>query len=260
MILTLFVHGTILPPAWCRELPFVHDFYFCPPGITPVKDLASNFHFHKIAAALSKKDPERFPWKSFYLFGWSGNLSMKAREQAAEELFLHLKPLLDSFSVLPEIQIISHSHGGNVVLHFGKILSKEMPSLRIRHFIALACPVQTRTQVFVSLPVFEKITTFHSHIDLLQVMDPQGLHAFWDVHERRDILTLLNSLKNQRTLFSQRHFPATERLLQVHFRFHSLELLHVSFLSPRFFQLLPDILHHLNDIPPRADELDLNWK
>ncbi|MGE3279267.1 MAG: hypothetical protein AB7J40_05830 [Candidatus Altimarinota bacterium] len=194
------------------------------------------------------------------MFGWSGDLSNKAREQAAEELFLQLQTLFDSFPELPVLQIISHSHGGNVVLHLGRILSERMPSLSIERFIALACPVQVNTQELVALPVFEKIYSLHSHMDLLQVMDPQGLHAFWDEEEQRDILSLLNSLKNQRTLFSQRHFPATERLLQVHFTFHSLELLHISFLSPRFFRLLPDILDHLSDIPLRADELHLNWK
>ncbi len=60
----------------------------------------------------------------FYLFGWSGYLSQKRRRSEAIRLYNQLAEEIQLFKnngINPKIRILSHSHGGNLVLNLAGI-------------------------------------------------------------------------------------------------------------------------------------------
>ncbi len=163
------------------------------------------------AKALAVADPARFNAEHFYTFGWSGELTLKARKNAAHDLFNALKGLIISYQEkycsTPEIILISHSHGGNVILHLAEIDDPDC-KLCISKSILLACPVQKHTAHLISSPIFERIYSLHSHTDMIQIADPQGLH----------------NKKKSRPLLSLRHFDAHPKLVQVLIRWKEYPL------------------------------------
>ncbi|HLW72632.1 MAG TPA: hypothetical protein VKR54_01145 [Candidatus Babeliales bacterium] len=157
--------------------------------------------------ALAAADPIRFNPNHFYTFGWSGKLTLKARKNAAHDLFYELKQLSttyhEKYGCTPEIILISHSHGGNVILHLAEISDPDGFELHISKAIFLACPVQKHTAHLINSPVFERIYALHSHTDMIQIADPQGLH---------------NTKKITRPILSLRHFNIHPKLAQATIR------------------------------------------
>ncbi len=221
-IINIFIPGT-LPPNFIMKISVVHRFLYCLPGLTLARNLGPEYHMNKIARTLAQQDAQRFPLDTFYLFGWSGALNFKARQQAADSLYSHIKHLVKSFAETPYIRIITHSHGGNVALNLARSYP-ELELFTINELILLGCPVQEATRDFVNAPLFGKIYSFHSHIDLIQVLDPQGLS------------------QASTSFFSHRHFPFTSRVLQVNLTLNKRNLFHLEFLMLKFFTLLPQAL------------------
>ncbi|HSC24600.1 MAG TPA: hypothetical protein VLB80_00075 [Candidatus Babeliales bacterium] len=155
------------------------------------------------AKTLSTIDPTQFNLNHFYTFGWSGKLDICSRKQAAYDLFYDLKLVVQNYQktygVKPDIILISHSHGGNVLLHLAEIIDPDGFELIISKAILLACPIQKHTSHLINAPLFKKIYSLHSHADILQIIDLQGLHT-----------------KNKVTkpLFSERHFNPHPKLIQ----------------------------------------------
>jgi hypothetical protein len=173
------------------------------------------YHYPSLRAqALAVADPARFSTEHFYTFGWSGNLDLNARKIAAQDLFCALKELVVTYLTIygctPEIILISHSHGGNVILHLAEIVDSDGFELKIAKAILLACPVQNHTNHLISSPVFERIYSLHSHTDMIQIADPQGLH-----HRKQKIT---------RPLLSARHFDAHPKMAQALIRWKKYPL------------------------------------
>lgn len=73
----------------------------------------------------------------YYLFGWSGLLNQERRRIEAVRLYNSLSEEVEDFKrrgIEPKIRIISHSHGGNLVLNAGGIHSvlngEDLPEVR----------------------------------------------------------------------------------------------------------------------------------
>jgi len=65
--------------------------------------------------------------RHYYVFGWSGLLSQHKRRQEALRLLNELTEEVKKFkkrNITPKITIISHSHGGNVVLNMGLLAAE----------------------------------------------------------------------------------------------------------------------------------------
>jgi len=217
-VITVWIHGTRpeknLPP-------FISKY-----GTTIYRILSGNLSgLHKItqpnmpyypllrATTLCEIDPDNFDPNNFYLFGWSGHLSVQARQNTALELYEALR-LLSSFykqkySIEPEFNLISHSHGGNVILHLAEIPNHDGFKLTIAKAIFLACPVQKHTSHLVSSDIFKRIYSIHSHADIVQVIDPQGFH---------------NIKKITRPFLSERHFIPQPKLIQAHIKWKTYPL------------------------------------
>ncbi len=216
-IVTVWVHGTKpdLPPFLAKmtknitlllsdDTKGLHKF-----------SQPDTYHYPSLRAqALAIADPAHFNTEHFYTFGWSGNLDLNARKIAAQDLFCALKELvvtyLEIYGCTPEIILISHSHGGNVILHLAEIIDPDGFELKIAKAVLLACPVQNHTNHLISSNIFERIYSLHSHTDMIQIADPQGLH-----HRKQKIT---------RPLLSARHFDAHPKMAQALIRWKKYPL------------------------------------
>lgn len=225
--ITVWIHGTRLTPRAVAPL-----FFYSIPGLQSAQKYDTKYHARKIANNLIAADPETFTLEHFYFFGWTGKLSFNARKQAAQDLHNELQNLkkkyYDLYHAYPKIRIITHSHGGNVALNLAGLENKE--KLSIAELILLACPVQTQTMHFIQDPCFEKVCSFYSESDIMQVIDPQGLYKNKVPHT---------------SLFSKRRFPDQKNLIQVKTCGKNRGLSHIEFLMHTFTQQLPLVLNTL---------------
>ncbi len=242
--ITIFIHGT-LPPDPMLRIPMVQRFFTCPKGITPLADLTDS-HSKDILATLCTKHPEEFPKEHCYTFGWSGTLKHTARKEAAHNLYSCLTELKKNYDN-PTISLLTHSHGGNVALCLKHICdtNNNPHNLTIEELILLACPVQTETLTAITGSLFKEIYSLHSHHDLLQVLDPQGVYTFLDNLKNHGLEFTMNNLKQLGPLFSERHFPPDSAVKQLNVQYPRRELLHIEFLLPEFMSELPSLITKL---------------
>lgn len=219
-IITVWIHGTRIDE--CLPSPFAqfakkvagiileHKH-----GLHHVSKLNESHYDFMRSRALGTTDPLQFQPEHLYVFGWSAKLNPEARKKAAHDLFNDLKQLVislrDIYQTDPEIILISHSHGGNVILHLAEIVDPEGFELKIAKAILLACPVQKQTAHLINAPMFKRIYSLHSHADLIQIADLQGLH---------------NKKKPTRPLLSLRHFNPHPKLSQAAIRWKNCPIWH----------------------------------
>ncbi len=250
---TIYIHGT-LPPAPVMRIPLIHAFFFCPPGLSKATNLNSTYHLSILARSICPS-PDLF--EHFYFFGWSGYLRFSERKKAAADLNKQLTILQDQYrvdAIEPEFTLITHSHGGNVAL----FLAEESPDLPLE-LVLLACPVQKRTEQLAFHPRFKQVFSIHSHRDLLQIIDPQGLHGFLESLKKHGLEFTLSHLKQLGPLFSSRHFPEAPHIIQLNVKHKHRELLHIEFLLPEFIALVPSLIERMK-AHKDSSELTYIWK
>lgn len=269
--ITVWIHGTQpsfdkapgkrLRAALKRR---AHEVFYCKSGLHPINTQPKTNRHHEFARLLQQVDPLRFPAAHFYTFGWSGDLSFDVRYQAGKNLYLDLIKLVEEFThthgVTPNIRLITHSHGGNVALNLAlahaeyrknRALAKprsdsehypidelseaeyrKRSNLVVNELVLLACPVQEKTAFLAQDQLFKKIYSLYSSLDVLQVVDPQGLYKN-------------NTIDNG--VFSKRRFPASfNKVAQAKIRFNKRAILHIEFLSDRLVRALPSIITKLD--------------
>src|SRR3972149_4780234 len=218
--ITIWVHGTrasfFIPIHINAELEKSLDAATDTPlGLHAAQSIDPSLKHYKITKTLSDSDATQFPFNRFYVFGWSGELDTRARNEAAQQLYTCLTQLVADYEkkegIKPVIQIISHSHGGNVALKMACHAHEELP-FTISKLILLACPVQKHTIPFTNHPLFEKIYAIHSHVDMVQILDLQRLHPIKEaihrfMHERAIDFKAVYQEIIDNPLFSERHFP-----------------------------------------------------
>lgn len=220
--ITIWIHGTrgsaFLPTGISQSVSKVEkSLCSAPLGLHKATSIDPLFNNYTIAQTLNDANQEQFPLKHFYSFGWSGDLDPQARKQAAQELYDQLKQLMLSYVVryaaVPQVTLITHSHGGNVALNLAGIINEETP-LPIDRLILLACPVQQETAPFADAPLFKKVYAIHSHNDQIQILDPQMFHpikeGIKEAWHSQSLKPLADSAKEGccRPLFSERHFAS----------------------------------------------------
>lgn len=240
--ITLFIHGT-LPPRRVLSIPPIRKFFYCPELLSALSQVDESLHVVSLLKQLNHASPERFPLESCYLFGWDGQLKGESRKNAAAQLSKILQQLKMDNPV-SKLQLITHSHGGNVVLS----LAQYPDTPTIDTVILLACPVQQETAHYVSHPLFKSIYSIHSHGDLLQIIDPQGITRLIDQIKQYGF-TVLADIAHLGPLFSERHFSPSPNLKQLWVEFQARPLMHIEFLLPSFISHLPQIIEHLEKQP-----------
>lgn len=213
---TIWIHGTRLfsRALYQEDIPY-HE------GLEPAESAAIPPRLKHIGTALGTLH--------LYIFGWSGKLCFIEREKAAARLYQELITLVHEYQTktgtTPRLRIIAHSHGGNVALNLGLCCTD--PKLSIDELILLACPVQDKTKEFVDHPLFKKIYALYSALDIIQIIDPQGIYA----HRGR-----------AKTFFSKRNFDHRPHVAQMKIKINRRAITHGEFSKLPFLNLLPGIL------------------
>ncbi len=207
-VVVVWIHGTkvdeCLPSPFARLAKSIGNIIFeHKVGLHHISEFNTHHYDSIRATILGTSQPTLFQTEYIYSFGWSGKLTLQARKDASQELFDALKTIsLDiqkKTGLTPKFILISHSHGGNVILHLAEIKDPDGFELTISKAILLACPVQKRTAHLIGSPIFKHIYSLHSHTDMIQIADLQGLHK---------------KKKMSKPLFSQRHFDLHPKLIQ----------------------------------------------
>jgi hypothetical protein len=237
--ITIWVHGTVI---FCK--PIYHHIFDNNSCLMPVASLPQNHHFRLLASAMAEHDPEHFPLEEFYIFGWSGKLQNQERKDAAHKLFSEIvslqKRYKEKYGCEPIIRIIAHSHGGNVVLNMAKIKTA-LELFRIKSLILLACPVQEKTMHLISTPMFQRVYSLYSSLDIIQIIAPQ--------FKRICATDCINSKHKHRYRippFSSRVFPIYSHLTQTKIKINDFPISHTRFSTKEFTSILPIILHKLD--------------
>lgn len=269
-IVTVFVHGTFhLPIMPKRAIKFIHNFIdtfiFAQKGLHKASSLEEHyahtwtkkFHNYHMAKTISQADSERFPFDSFYIFCWSGQLDPHKRFHDARKLHACLKGLVteytENYGVEPYIQLITHSHGGNVALNLAQVNDISAKSVTIDELILLACPVQHETSGFIRHETFKKVYSLHSHWDIIQVIDAQGWIPFkkriknWFSGKAAAPAENTEECAKNSCFFSERHFERNPKLVQANINYGMRGMFHVEFISESFMQQLPALLKSIDE-------------
>jgi hypothetical protein len=237
--ITIWVHGTLI-----LYTPDYHLIFEDKTKLVPILSLPKDHHFRQLTSTISTHDPEHFPLEEFYIFSWSGKLQEQERKNAAHKLYHEIIALCQSYKEKygsePTIRIIAHSHGGNVALNMAKIKHAHKP-FSIYSLILLACPVQERTKHLICTPLFKRVYSLYSSLDIIQILAPQFKLA---------CTTCTGNIKHKRHYcilpFSSRIFPTYSHLTQAKVKVNDFPISHTRFSSKEFVAMLPTVLHNLD--------------
>ncbi|HLC07072.1 MAG TPA: hypothetical protein VJJ26_02695 [Candidatus Babeliales bacterium] len=237
--ITIWVHGTLI-----FRKPIYHQVFGDTSCLMPITSLPNDHHFRVLANTIAEHDPEHFPVEKFYVFGWSGKLQNQERKDAANKLYHEVITLRElykqKYGCEPTIRIIAHSHGGNVVLNMAKIKTTDKP-FQIKSLILLACPVQEKTMHLISTPMFQRVYSLYSSLDIIQIIAPQ--------FKRACTTNCLNAKRKYHYRifpFSSRLFPIYSHLTQAKIKINDFPISHTRFSTQEFTSLLPTILQKLD--------------
>lgn len=216
-VIVIFVHGTrpteLVPSVMERFIIGIEQILCVEKdriGLIPCKDLQNCEYLTELATIYCKSRNSAVD--DFYFYSWSGKLNPQERKNAGVQFAPEISKLIKEYEKKdgqkPIIEIITHSHGGNVSLLMGEHLNSIDPECVIDTLVLLGCPIQKITKHLVTLPVFKKIYNIHSHNDWLQVLDPQGIHPL--MHEKIS-KEFFGSFHDDFHLFSERHFCSAHK-------------------------------------------------
>lgn len=229
-IITVYIPGTRLTPAFLSK-----KYFHRIGGMQKITAYETTYNCRKIAEMLTAQNPAEYDIHNYYYFGWSGKLCFKERKQAAKDLYKELEKLFNAHKNFlgegPIIRVISHSHGGNVLLNLATVIPEESQMI-IDEAILLACPVQEKNKHLVAHSRFKKVYAFYSGNDMFQVIDPQGWYKKG------------NSTKT----FSDRTFPESDNLRQARVKLNGGHPMHIDFIFPKFMAHLHMLCKHIDEL------------
>jgi len=218
--ITVWVHGA---------RPFAENTYNL--GLKQLPEFDPKNELAIIADALTHADPITFNPHMFYIFSWSGSLDFEERKKAAESLYNELSQQVSLFKkehvLAPKIRLLAHSHGGNVALNLALIPDN---TLEIDELLLLAVPVQNYNKHLIQSPLFKRIFSLYSTIDLPQVIDPQGIYK--------------NS--HAESFFSGQRFTPCHNLMQVKVKINGAACRHLQFNAKPMLSILSPVIDQLN--------------
>jgi len=238
--ITIFIHGGGKPISSLVSIPGFEN--KCPPGLTPYYSLCSGCTLgKKVAKLLNEGDALHYPSTGFYIYGWSGVLSENDRAEAGRQLYYILAQIKDNPRYAHStINVITHSHGGNVALQAARIaaLYGDVRPL-IDQLVIMGCPVLVDSSALTLLPTFKhKTIILFSKSDPIQVSDPQALYP----------ATRRKKATRPRPLFSGRRFDQNDRIIQAELKTNDRSSTgHLGFVTRKFLKNLPHLIHILQN-------------
>ncbi len=240
-IMTIFVHGTIFNyPSYKIFKKTLNDkkkkdgfltryvnrlryseIYKCQPidehGLLPIDFKNKAGKGRKIGKILTKIYKQNYLNQQknkninfhFYTFGWDGKLSKINRKKAGfqfyEDLTKEVARLKKEKQISNiEIEILAHSHGGNVALYLPAAEQKFKKNLMVKNLILFGTPVQTETKDYAKSKLFEKIYNIYSRGDSIQVID----------------------IVSTKSAYSKRRFVTSDNLVQIEIMVDKYKPLH----------------------------------
>ncbi|MCL5875472.1 MAG: hypothetical protein M1114_03305 [Candidatus Dependentiae bacterium] len=229
--ITIWVHGTQL-----FAQAFFHALFQEKEQLKHFSEIPRGCDLRETAHTLIASAPSIFAAEDFYIFGWSGSLSFSARQEAAKNLYYEIQRIkmeyLTTHGQTPRIRIITHSHGGNVVLGMGKLNPHDQPYFHVDQLILLACPVQEHTKHNIKHAMFKQSYSLYSRLDIMQIIDPQGLYG-------------PEGLWNS-SFLSERRFPSDRRVHQIKIRMNKRAITHHEFILPSFLEQLAIVINEID--------------
>ncbi len=146
-------------------------------NITPENTSRACKHITDLYKTVYQKyTPNPIKSHSVYTFGWDGKLSKTQRVRWANKLYKKLRSEIYRINqtVKPKtlkIELLAHSHGGNVALNLAQAEEKFKKNLYIDRLILLGTPVQSETKEFIHSSIFKKIYHIYSLGDYVQIID-----------------------------------------------------------------------------------------
>jgi hypothetical protein len=237
--ITIWVHGTLI-----FRKPSYHSIFQNKTKLVPILSLPEEHHFRTLTKTIHDNEPNQFPLEEFYIFSWSGKLHNQVRKEAAQKLYNEIVRIYNEYQQKygcdPTVTIITHSHGGNVVLKMAKIKNADLP-FTIASLILLACPVQEKTKHLINNALFKRVYSLSSSLDIIQILAPQFKLA---------CTTNPITAKPRRHYcippFSSRLFPSYSHLTQAKIRINGFPISHTHFSTRKFVALLPTIVEKLD--------------
>ncbi len=237
-IITVYIHGTRVIPHF-----LIKKLFHCTDGFHKASEIDQWYQQRKAVDWITESDHKAYPSNNCYIFCWSGDLSVEARQKAAKKLYSHLKKLVadyqKKYGTTPIIKLICHSHGCNVALSLAKEF-KDEPAFSIDELIMLACPVQKKTAPLVKSPIFKKIYSVYSTMDNIQWLDPQWFQ------------------KKKGSFFSRRIFKPQDNLKQAAIKINNRGIFHIEFLFKKLNSLLPTIIDKMKAMTHTGSTLKMH--
>jgi len=112
--------------------------------------------------------------RAYYMYGHLGLLSQSYRKGVGHELYLWLANLVTQYKTQYKnihIDIVAHSHGGNICLWLGEFETHYQRGLHVDNLVMYATPIQVETFRFAYKPAFGRVINAISDGDHVQGMD-----------------------------------------------------------------------------------------
>lgn len=126
--------------------------------------------YDALARHLSAEDHDR----AYYLYGHLGLLSQSYRKSVGLELYEWLTEIIAQHKTQYKhihIDIVAHSHGGNIALWLGEFEDQYKRGLFVDNLVMYATPIQVETFRFAYKPAFGRVYNQHSDGDHIQGLD-----------------------------------------------------------------------------------------
>ncbi len=206
-LVTVFIHGTILPvPSWkslkhvfkygrkratsgyqayIDSLRFNSFLRHQPMGTSGLVKIEKDNSGRHTRATFITKDlfesiyaqqlADTFSAFSYYTFSWNGRLSRRHRKQSGFKLYdelIALKKEIESTTGEPvAFDLYCHSHGGNVALNLAQAEEDKKQGLSVKHLVLLGTPIQKETAHYCGSEVFKSVYNVYSRGDGVQIVD-----------------------------------------------------------------------------------------
>lgn len=128
----------------------------------------------------------------FYTFGWLGALNSFHRRKSGFEFYLSLCDLLQTKYKDQDVRvnIIAHSHGGNLALYLAEAEELYKLGLKVESLVMFGAPIQPETIKFITSDVFKNIINFYSDADVVQKIDIFSTHSWMSKRKFSDLMDL----------------------------------------------------------------------
>lgn len=127
--------------------------------------------YDAVSSSVSEKaDTER----EYYLFGWSGMLSIAARKKAGQQLYKALSALHAEYRARGEeidFVIEAHSHGGNVALHAAFSAEAENIPFVVSELRMYGTPISAESAPGIVSPFYREVYAMSAPNDFIQCGD-----------------------------------------------------------------------------------------